>query len=107
VSVFLHPTEGIQLEHFEEPGELRLVVRQALLDGADWRDTFSGETGIGGVLWEKWSPALQAAGMDRGAFLDVVVGYGRELWLWAMGERQWNEFVTGLSGRVSRRLPER
>jgi hypothetical protein len=45
--------------------------------------------------------------MDRETFVDVVTAYGRELWLWLMGERQWDEFVTGLAGRVSRRLPAR
>jgi hypothetical protein len=27
------------------------------------------------------------------------------LWLWLMGERQWLPFLTGLAGRVVRRLP--
>jgi hypothetical protein len=45
--------------------------------------------------------------MDREAFVDVVIAYGRELWLWLMGERQWDEFLAGLAGRVSRRLPTR
>jgi hypothetical protein len=45
--------------------------------------------------------------MDREAFIDVVVGYGRELWLWLMGERQWGQFLDGLAGRVTRRLPPR
>jgi hypothetical protein len=107
MSVFLHSPEGIHLEHLEEPGDMRDGLRQALLDGADWREGFTNDICIGVFLWERWRAALEPAGMDREAFVDVVVAYGRELWLWLMGERQWDEFLTGLAGRVSRRLPDR
>jgi hypothetical protein len=107
VSVFLHPIEGVHLEHLDEPVELRNGLRDALLDGADWREKLSSDTGIGAFLWDQWRPALEPLGMDRPAFVGVVLGYGRELWFWLMGERQWDEFLTGLGGRLSRRLPER
>jgi hypothetical protein len=45
--------------------------------------------------------------MDREAFVDVIISYRRELWLWLMGERQWDQCVSGLAGRVARRLPGR
>jgi hypothetical protein len=107
VSIFLEPTEGVHLERIDEPIEMRNGLRQALLNGADWRDGFSNDICIGVFLWERWRPALEPAGMDREAFIDVVIGYGRELWLWLMGERQWGEFNDGLAGRVNRRLPPR
>ena len=56
-------------------------------------------------LWERWGPALEAAGMDRDRFGGVVAGYRRELWLWVMGERTWAQSAGGLLGRVRRRLP--
>ena len=55
-------------------------------------------------LWERWGPALQPAGMDRDRFDGIVAGYQRELWLWVMGERTWPQCVSGLLGRVQRRL---
>ncbi|HXQ61157.1 MAG TPA: hypothetical protein VN796_02425 [Acidimicrobiales bacterium] len=107
MSVFLPPTEGVHLEDIDEPLDIRVGLRQALLEGADWREGFSSDICIGVLLWERWRPALEPAGMDREAFVDVVVGDGRELWLWLMGERQWDEFLVGLAGRVRRRLPAR
>ncbi len=105
--MFLEPVEGLHLEHLDEPVEIREGLRDALLEGADWREGFTNDICIGVFLWERWRPALEPAGMDREAFVDIVIGYGRELWLWLMGERQWDEFVVGLAGRVSRRLPDR
>jgi hypothetical protein len=35
----------------------------------------------------------------------VVIANKRELWLWLMGERQWIQYLGGLAGRVTRRLP--
>jgi hypothetical protein len=107
MSVFLEPADGVHLEFFGEPVDMQAGLRRALLEGADWREGFSSDICIGVLLWERWRAALEPAGMDREAFIEVVVGYGRELWLWLMGERQWGEFVTGLAGRVNRRLPVR
>jgi hypothetical protein len=90
----------------EEPVALRASVRAlvegepergaALIDGAAW---------IADPLWERWGPPLEAAGMSRARFLQVVAGYRRELWLWVMGERTWAHSAGGLLGRVRRRLP--
>jgi len=98
---------GVNLEQLAEPTEMRKGLREALLAGADWREGFSSDICIGVLLWEKWRAALEPAGMDREAFVDVVIDYGRELWLWLMGERRWEEYLSGLAGRVSRRLPAR
>jgi hypothetical protein len=107
MSVVLHASDGMRLERPEEPVEIRDGLRTALLDGADWREGFSIDICIGVFLWERWRPALEPAGMDREAFIDIVIGSGRELWLWLMGERQWDQFLSGLAGRVTRRLPDR
>jgi len=60
---------------------------------------------IAGPLWELWGPELERAGLDRSSFGEIVTGYGRELWLWVMGERTWAQCASGLAGRVLRRLP--
>jgi hypothetical protein len=101
----VEPAAGVRLERPDEPSEMRFGLRDALLAGADWREGFSDDICIGLWLWERWRPALEPAGVDREAFIDVVMGYRRELWLWLVGERGWDPFVTGLAGRVARRLP--
>ena len=42
--------------------------------------------------------------MDREQFGQIVTGYGNELRLWVVGERPWAHYVSGLAGRVERRL---
>ena len=101
----VEPVPGLRLEAPEEPAEMRAALRDALLAGADWREGFSDDVCVGVWLWARWRPSLEPAGFGREAFIDVMVGYRRELWLWLMGERQWSEFVSGLAGRVARRLP--
>lgn len=107
MSVFLEPTEDVRLELPDEPLDIRRGLRDVLLQGADWREGFSNDICIGVWLWERWRPVLEPQGMDREAFIDVVIAYGRELWLWLMGERLWEQCVSGLAGRVARRLPGR
>ena len=96
---------GPRLELPKEPVDLRVGLRDALLDGKDWREGFSKDICIGVWLWGRWQPALEPGGMSREQFVDVVIANKRELWLWLMGERQWIQFLTGLAGRVVRRLP--
>jgi hypothetical protein len=60
---------------------------------------------IADPLWEAWGPELERGGLDRSRFGEIVTGYGRELWLWVMGERTWSQCASGLAGRVRRRLP--
>jgi hypothetical protein len=100
----VEPVEGLRLEHPEEPVDMQRGLRDAILGGANWRDGFADDICVGVWLWERWRPALEPAGMDREAFIDVIVGYRRELWLWLMGERGWSPLVSGLAGRVARRL---
>jgi hypothetical protein len=94
-----------RLELPEEPDDLRDGLRDALLDGGDWRAGFSDDICIGLWLWRCWQPALEPGGMSREEFVEVVIADRRELWLWLMGDRQWIQFLTGLAGRVMRRLP--
>ena len=103
--IMLEPAEGVRLTLPEEPEELRLGLRQAVLAGEDRREGFSDDICIGVWLWEHWRPTLEPAGMDREAFVEVVTAYRRELWFWLMGDRRWAPLVEGLAGRVARRLP--
>jgi hypothetical protein len=96
---------GPRLELPEEPVDIKIGLRDALLEGQNWRDGFSDEICIGLWLWGQWRPALEPSGMSREEFVDAVVANRRELWLWLIGDRQWIQFVTGLAGRIIRRLP--
>ena len=93
------------LEFPPEPEDLRVGLRDALLDGGDWNEGFSDDICIGVWLWSRWQPVLEPAGCTREAFVDVVVANRRELWLWLLGDRRLEQYVTGLAGRVIRRLP--
>jgi hypothetical protein len=105
VSGVLEPAEGLRLTWPPEPTDIRAELRASMLTGLDWRKGFSDEVCIGVWLWEQWRPTLEGHGLHREEFLDVVVAFGRELWLWLMGERSWDQFLPALAGRVARRLP--
>ncbi len=94
-----------RLELPEEPVEIKEGLREALLAGKKWRDGVSDEMCIVLWLWGRWRPALEPCGLGREEFVDLVIADRRELWLWLMGDRQWFPYVTGLAGRVVRRLP--
>ena len=89
----------------EEPRALKSMAR-TLIDQAP-------ETGLPLVvagewladpLWESWGDVLEERGMDRDRFGQIVAGYGNELRLWVVGERPWEQCISGLAGRVERRL---
>jgi hypothetical protein len=96
---------GPRLELPDEPVDIKNALRDALLNGQDWRDGFSDDICIGLWLWGRWRPALEPEGMSREDFVDVVIANRRELWLWLVGDRQWLQFVSSLVGRIVRRLP--
>ncbi len=87
-----------------EPAELRARTRAlaeqdpagaiALLGEGEW---------ILDQLWERWGGELERSGMGRERLRQIAVGYRRELWLWVMGERTWEQCAGGLLGRVRRR----
>ncbi len=88
-----------------EPEGVRRLLRAALLDGAEWEEQFGPELGLGEVLWPAWEEALSSGGLDREQFGSVLRGYRREVWFWVLGDRIWAQMVTGLAGRLARRLP--
>ena len=95
---------GPRIERPDEPVELREGLKAALLAGKDWREGFSDDICIGIWLWGRWQPALEPAGFSRDDFVETVVAYRRELWLWLIGDRVWEQFIDGLVGRIGRRL---
>jgi hypothetical protein len=95
----------LRLDVPSEPEDLRTGLRDALLAGQDWRAGLPEEICIGSWLWDRWQPVLEPAGCTREAFVDSVVAYRRELWLWLLGDRRWDQYATGLAGRVVRRIP--
>jgi hypothetical protein len=88
-----------------EPVDLRARTRKlaeqdptaaiAMLGEGEW---------ILGRLWERWGSALGPVGIGRERLRQIAVDYRRELWLWVMGERTWDQCAGGLLGRVRRRL---
>jgi hypothetical protein len=96
---------GLELPLPAEPVALRertrALVEHAPADGAALIG--AGEW-IAETLWSDWGPLLEPAGMDRPTLVRVAADYRLELWLWVMGERPWSHCVSGLRGRVLRRL---
>jgi hypothetical protein len=89
----------------EEPRALKSMAR-TLLDQAPETGlplVVAGEW-IADPLWESWGDVLEERGMDRERFGQIVAGYGNELRLWVAGERPWQHSISGLAGRVERRL---
>jgi len=67
----------------------------SLIVGGEW---------ITDPLWECWRDLLRGHGMDRERFGQIVADNGNELRLWVVGERPWQQYISGLAGRVTRRL---
>ncbi len=88
-----------------EPDVLRQEIRTAVLDGADWEGRFGPELGVGDALWLAWGSDLSAGGLTREQFGAVVRSCRRELWFWVLGDRLWAQVVTGMTGRLVRRVP--
>ena len=90
----------------EEPRALKSLAR-TLLDQAPDTGLPIVATGewIANPLWKSWGDALQERGMGREQFGQIVAGYGNELRLWVVGERPWEHYISGLAGRIERRLP--
>ena len=60
---------------------------------------------IAPLLWDQWFITLEGRCMDWTTFVGTIVSYRNELRLWVMGERPWEHCVSGLAGRIERRLP--
>ena len=63
---------GPRLELPEEPVDIKTALRDALLDGQDWREGFSDDICVGLWLWRQWRPALEPDGLSREEFVDAV-----------------------------------
>ena len=99
--------EAVELAVPPEPVRLRARTRTlAEQDPAAGRARVAEGGFIARPLWLLWGPELRRAGLRRARFGEIVRGYERELWLWVMGERTWAQCVSGLAGRVRRRLPD-
>ena len=89
----------------EEPRALRSMAR-TLLDQAPETglSLIMGGEWIADPLWECWRDLLREHGMDRERFGQIVADNGNELRLWVVGERPWQQYISGLAGRVTRRV---
>lgn len=64
----------------------------------------AGPDGLADWLWRRWQ-SLAALGITEADVEAIVLGYRRELWLWLVGERTWDQACSGLLGRIERRVP--
>ena len=96
------------------PRSLPAVSEPVALRDAWWAAERAGVTppdlveAATGAVWKAWAGSLAGtagSGVDPGWLAQVVAGYRRELWLWLVGERTWEQCLSGLAGRVDRRLP--
>ena len=87
----------------DEPTVRAEAWLQAVLTGRDLADVLTGDEGVSGWLWSRWS-ALRPAGVSRDDLDAIVLSYRRELWLWLAGERTWAQCCSGLIGRIDRRV---
>jgi hypothetical protein len=92
-----------QLHMPDEPTTRAEAWLAAVQDGADLDAVLGADDGLVAWLWARWS-SLGPAGLTRGAFEQIVLGYRREIWLWLAGERLWTQCCSGLVGRVGRRM---
>lgn len=90
----------------EEPSGLRAETRRILEDSPeDGTRLVRDAAFVAETLWDEWGDDLRDAGMDYRRFLAIARSYSGELRLWVVGERPWEHCVSGLAGRVARRLP--
>jgi hypothetical protein len=97
-------SEGFDLPVPDEPQDGKTALRAALLDGQPWGDR-SSPVSLSEWLWGEWGADLEPLGFGRDRFDGVLDGSAREARLWVLGDRQWTQLVSGLVGRISRRLP--
>ncbi len=91
-----------------EPAELRAETRALIEDSPEEGIRLVNEGyPLTDLLWEEWGVELEEAGMGYERFLQITRGYAGEIRLWVMGERPWEHCVSGLAGRVLRRLPNK
>jgi hypothetical protein len=90
----------------DEPVAQRSAWRAAIDDGRALSELVVAVDGPSAWLWDRLGSELgSVASSDE--FAAVVFGYRREVWLWLVGDRSWEQCFTGLAGRLRRRLPAR
>ena len=52
--------------------------------------------------WRRWRSELVPLGASAASFRKLGLGYRREIWLWAIGDRPWEQMMEGLVGRCLR-----
>lgn len=78
--------------------------RHAVIEGGSAiDDVVMAPDGLARWFWLRWR-AVDRFGLDETAFRSVIMGYRRELWFWLAGERTWSQCVSGLLGRIDRRV---
>jgi hypothetical protein len=88
-----------------EPLGLKTVVRTLLEQAPEiGLPLVAAGAWIADPLWEGWRDVLERRGMGREQFDRIVASYGNELRLWVVGERPWEQYVSGLAGRLTRRV---
>jgi len=88
----------------DEPIGRRDAWRRVVLDGTDLVDVICSPEGIAQWLWTRWS-VLGRVGTSAEDLSAVTLGYRREVWLWLVGDRTWEQCCAGLIGRLRRRQP--
>ena len=56
-------------------------------------------------LARSWRDPLASRGCRPADLSALLLAYGREEWLWVIGDRTWQQTVEGLRGRIVRRFP--
>ncbi len=85
----------------EEPLQLRADMRVlAALAPAQVRPHLAAE--VAALIAAQLGPAGGVVAPSD-ELVAICAGYERELWLWVVGERKWNQCASGLSGRLARR----
>ncbi len=91
------------LRLLREPERLRRELRELVGENpAAAKDAIARR--LSERLWRAWRPELAPRGGSAQALRSVVAGDGVETWLWVLGDRQWDQLVEGLAGRVARRV---
>ena len=73
----------------EDPAEARAVAPERLA----------------AALGEAWHRSLGLVGASPADLRAVFEGANREIWLWVMGNRTWEQLVQHLAGRAERHVP--
>jgi hypothetical protein len=86
----------------DEPLELKTLLRAAVgEDPPAGRVVALAE--VAAMLWRDWEEQLVPAGVDETTFDEIVAGATKEVWLWVMGDRPYDQLVASIAGRTIRR----